>query len=167
MLNLLAAVVEVTEQGGDKVVVDPMGPMLMSGVYLFLILLPLIVILLFFFYKKKLQHQQIMAAIEKGHPIADLLAAPTKKETGYVANISAGVGLIFVAIALLILYVPAGVYMAQNLPRNSLVVIPIVLIGLGITRLIRGIYQKKEDGKADDNKSEISPDLTPQPDIRP
>lgn len=166
MLNLLAAVVEVTEEGGDKVVVDPMGPMLMSGVYLFLILLPLIILLLFFFYKKKLQHQQIIVAIEKGHPIADLLAAPAQKETGYVANISAGVGLIFVAVALLILYIPAGVYIAHNLPRNSLVVIPIVLIGMGITRLIRGIYQKKEAGKADDKESEFTPAPAPEPDVQ-
>ena len=40
MLNLLAGVVEVTPgPAGEHVVIDPMGPMLMSAVYLFLILL--------------------------------------------------------------------------------------------------------------------------------
>lgn len=151
MFTLLANAVEVTGPGGEHVTVNPIGPMLISAFYFFLLMLPIIIILFFFYYKKKLQHQQIMLAIEKGHPVADLLAAPTKKEKGWVTNISAGIGLIFVAIALLFLYVPAGVYIAHNLPRNSLVVIPIVLIGLGLTRLIRGLFQKKAEALAQQN----------------
>jgi len=159
---LLAKVVEVTPTpDGEHVVIDPVGPMLLSAVYLFLLLMPIVLILLFFFYKKKCQHQQILAAIEKGHPVTDLLAAPVKKEKGYVANISAGVGLIFVAIALLVLYGPAGVYISHNLPRNALVVIPIVLIGMGITRLIRGIYQKKEAKQENNEKTPAMPETSP------
>lgn len=159
---LLAKMVDVTGPGGEHVTVDPMGPMLMSAVYLFLLMLPIVIIMLFFFYRKKLQHQQIIAAIEKGHPISDLLATPAKKEKGWVSNISAGIGLIFVAGALLLLYIPAGVYIAHNLPRNSLVVIPIVLVGIGITRLIRGFYQKKEADNADGEEAEANPDTAPE-----
>ena len=162
---LLARMVDITGPEGEHFAVDPMGPMLMTAVYLFLVLVPICLILLFFFYKKKLQHQQILAAIEKGHPIEDLLAKPAKQEKGWLSNISAGVGLIFVAIALLILYAPAGVYIGHNLPRNSLVVIPIVLIGLGITRLIRGIYQKKEAEKAGNGDSTPSATITPETSI--
>jgi hypothetical protein len=149
MVNLLAAVVEVTEKNGDHVVIDPMGPMLMAALYLFLLVVPLVIVLFFFFYKKKLQNQQILAAIEKGQSVTDLLAAPEKKAKGWLSNISAGVGLIFVAIALIVLYIPAGVYRSHDLPRNALVVIPIVLMGIGLTRLIRGIYQKKDAEKAE------------------
>ena len=117
--------------------------MLMTGLYLFLLLLPVIIILLFFFYKKKLQHQQIIAAIEKGLPVSDFLAVPEKKTTGWIANISAGFGLLFIAIALLFLFKYMGVFVTYDMPRNSLLVIPIVLIGIGLTRLIRGFCQKK------------------------
>lgn len=152
MLNLLASVVEVT--GGDEgghVVIDPMGPMLMSGVYLFLLLSPLILILLFFFYKKKLQHQQILAAMEKGIPVKDLLVSPNEKEKGWILNISAGIGLLFVAIALAIAYYPAGIYeMKGNPGLVILVAIPLVIAGIGLSRLLRGIFQKAAAGKQPD-----------------
>jgi hypothetical protein len=144
---LLAKMVEVTGSDGEHVIVDPMGPLLMSAVFLFLLLVPIIILMLFFFYKKKLQHQQILAAIDKGQPVSELLAAPAEKAKGWLSNISAGIGLIFVAVALLVLYIPAGVYISHNLPRNALVVIPIILLGMGITRLIRGICQRKEADK--------------------
>ena len=156
---LLARMVDITGPEGEHVAVDPMGPMLMSAVYLFLILMPIILIMLFFFYRKKLQHQQILAAIEKGHPISDLLAAPVNKETGWLYNNSAGVGLLIVAIGLLIVYKPMGVYITDNRPGNLLVIIPIILIGMGITRLMRGIYQKKEKAEKPPKAPETTPDV--------
>ena len=92
MVNLLAkGIVEVTTgSNGETVVIDPMMPMLMSGVYLFLVMLPILAIIFFFIYTKKLQNQQIMAAIEKGMPVQDLLVVPVRKERGWIPNISAG-----------------------------------------------------------------------------
>jgi hypothetical protein len=113
--------------------------MLLSAVYLFLILLPIVIILLFFFYKKKLQHQQILAAIEKGLPVTDLLVAPPKKETGWVPNISAGIGLLFVAVAMTIMYFWAEL---DEKGPAFLLVIPVLFAGLGLTRLFRGFFQK-------------------------
>ena len=159
MLNLLAAAVKVTEQGGDEVVIDPMGPMMMSAVYLLLVMLPLVLILLFFFYKKKLQHQQILAAMDKGLPVKDLLEPPKQKETGWVANISAGIGLIFVGVALLLIYIPADVYKA-NSPNILLLIIPVVIFGIGLTRLIRGLFQKKSD-KEGKQEEESEPEALP------
>jgi len=160
MLNLLAATVQVTPgPEGDSVIVDPMGPMFMSAVYFLLLLLPVIIILLFFFYKKKLQHQQILAAMEKGLPVKDLMDAPKKKETGWIANISAGIGLIFIAVALLVMYAPAGIYIANH-PRNLLVAIPIVIFGMGLTRLLRGYFQKKHE-KGDKPEEESEPEALP------
>ena len=162
MFMLLAKVVEVTPTPeGDHVVVDPMGPMLMSALYLFLVLMPIVIILLFFFYKKKCQHQQIMAAIEKGHPIEDLLAAPEKKEKGSAANISAGIGLLLVAGGLFFFYLPLGVYRIDNKPEIYLVFIPVILTGMGITRLIRGLYQKKEAKKEGHEETRAMPESAP------
>lgn len=162
MFTLLAKVVEVIPTpDGEHVVIDPMGPLFMSAIFLFLLLLPIIIILLFFFYKKKLQHQQILAAIEKGHPIEALLAKPVNKEKGWLYNISAGVGLLLVAGCLILVYSPMGVYRSGHRPENFLIFIPIILIGMGITRLMRGIYQKKEANKleAPETMSEPTPDI--------
>ena len=152
MVALLANTLQVTSPTGDHVVISPVAPMLLTALYLLILMIPVVIVQLFFIYKKKLQHLQILAAMEKGLPVTDLLAAPPVKETGWIANVSAGIGLLFVAAALLVLYAPAGVYVSDDLSRSALVVIPIVLIGLAITRLIRGLYMKKQ-GSAEKGSS--------------
>lgn len=153
MINLLAAVVQVIESpDGDRVIIDPMGPMLMSAVFLFLALLPILVILFFFFYRKKLQHQQILAAMDKGLPIQDFLAVPEKKETGWIPNISAGIGLIVFAILLLIVYYPAGIYRIFDRPLVGFMAIPLVFACVGLSRLLRGIFQRAAKKKEDAEK---------------
>ena len=170
MVNLLAAVVQVTGLvtglDGEKVVVDPMRPIWHEALILILVLLPVILILLFFFYKKKLQHQQIIAAMEKGLPVKDLLEVPNKKETGWIPNISAGIGLLFVAIALAIIYYPLGVYSGTQKIVLPVIAIPIVFAGLGITRLLRGLFQKVELKKkpvyeSDEEEVDTSPPALP------
>jgi|GEM_PF-1592487 len=142
MLNLLASVVELTEPEGKHIIVNPTGPMVMSALYLFLLILPIIFILLFFFYKKKLQNQQILAAIEKGLPVTDLLETSKKRETGWIANISAGIGFLFVATALAVVYYVGGFYKADKDLAMILLVISIIFAGIGLTRLLRGLFQK-------------------------
>jgi hypothetical protein len=79
LFGVLANIVEVTSPDGEHVV-DPFEPMMISALYLFLLLLPILLILLLFYYKKKCQHQQIMAAIDKGIPVTDLIARPTPRD---------------------------------------------------------------------------------------
>ncbi len=157
MNNLLAAVVEVIESPeGDHVIVDPLMPMLISAVYLFLVLLPILVILLFFFYRKKLQHQQILAAIEKGMPVQDLLVTPAKKETGWIPNFSAGIGLLFIAVMLVILYFQVDVYRTGRISSLGFAAIPVVLAGIGISRLLRGIFQRSSQKQEDTVKNDAN-----------
>lgn len=163
MINLLAkGIVEVTTgSDGETVVIDPMMPMLMSGVYLFLVLLPILAIIFFFIYKKKLQNQQIMAAIEKGMPVQDLLAVPVRKEREWIPNISAGIGLLFVAIAMAIVGFFAGIYDDAD-PGSLIIFMAILLVigGIGLTRLLRGIFQKAANGS-------LSPEKIGQPSSTP
>lgn len=164
MVNLLAkGIVEVTTgSNGETVVIDPMMPMLMSGVYLFLVLLPILAIIFFFIYTKKLQNQQIMAAIEKGMPVQDLLVVPVRKERGWIPNISAGIGLLFVAIAMAIVGFFAGIYGDDADPGSLIIFMAILLVigGIGLTRLLRGIFQKAANGN-------LSPEKIGQPSSTP
>lgn len=142
---VLAAVVDITggEEGGH-VVIDPMGPMLLSALYLFLILLPFLLILLIVFYKKKYQHQQILVAMEKGLPITDLIAKPQprNKEVNWVSSLSAGIGFLFVGLALAGFFVWTKVASSVGSLEPKFLVIPIVIFGLGLIFLFRGILQR-------------------------
>ncbi len=145
IMPVLAAVVDITggEEGGH-VVVDPMGPMAMSALYLFLILLPLLLILLIVFYKKKYQHQQILAAMEKGLPITDLITKPQprNREVNWVSNLSAGIGFLFVGLALAGFFVWRNVASGVESLEPKFLIIPIVIAGLGLIFLFRGILQR-------------------------
>lgn len=151
MIELLANTVEVSGPSGQNISFSPVAPMLLTALLLFIMMIPIVIVLLFFFYKKKLLNQQIILAIEKGHPIADLLQVPAREDKGWISNFSAGIGLLFIAVAILFLFKIAGVYVTNH-AKNFLVVIPIVLIGLAITRLIRSYYQRKL-AKEEDKKN--------------
>jgi hypothetical protein len=141
MVPLLAkAVVEVTGTNGEHVVIDP--PVAIGALYLFLLLLPLIISLLLFFYKKRLRHLQILAAIDKGLPIADLIEKPGNKEVNWVRSLSAGIGFIFIGLALAGFLVWMSLSTHTQSPPPPFWVIPIVVFGMGLIFLFRGILQR-------------------------
>jgi len=105
-----------------------------AAVYLFLALLPLMLILVYLFYRKSLQHRQIMKAIETGVPVSELLAKPDPT-INWVRNLSLGIGLLLIG-AVLTCY--AVVVEAEE----ALVVMPIIICGIGVIFLLRGILQR-------------------------
>jgi hypothetical protein len=145
IMPVLAAVVDITggEQGGH-VVVDPMGPIFMGAVYLLVALLPVLLGLLLVFYKKKLQHQQILVAMEKGLPISDLIAKPQQRsrEVNWVRSLSAGIGFLFVGLALTGFFIWAQLSPQAESVAPPFLIIPIIVFGLGLIFLFRGILQK-------------------------
>lgn len=164
MVNLLASVVEVTGPDGEHVVIDPTGIIWGVTAQIILFLVPVVIVLLFFFYKKKLQNQQILAAMEKGLPVKDLLEPPKKKGTAWVANISAGVGMLFIAIALGGIFYTTGLF-RDAIPEKSatLLAIPTIIGGIGLIRLVRGLFQKAEmkDNPVEDNDEEEQIETSP------
>lgn len=158
-LGMLGAVVEIT--GGPdngQVVVDPLMPMLISALYLFLLLLPFLFILGIVYHKKKFQHEQIMAAMEKGVPISDLVARPVQKdrEVNWVRSLSAGIGLVLIGVLMWRLW-----HWTQEAPSvDSLpplfLLIPIVVGGLGLIYLLCGIFQKMCEKKKVKETGEIT-----------
>jgi hypothetical protein len=142
-MPVLAAVVEVTDgNDGSHVVIDPMVPMAMSALYLLLILLPFLLVLLLAFYRNKYRHQQILTAMEKGLPITDLIAKPRNKEVNWVRSLSAGIGFIFTGLALVGFFVWMNLSPHTQSPPPPFLIIPIVIFGLGLIFLFRGILQK-------------------------
>ncbi len=100
---------------------------------------------LFYYLKKRLEHKQIMTAIEKGTPLSEL--KPVKK-TGptWIKNLTGGISLLIIAAAIVCLRL---VYIAcaeadfdQTL---GYLFIAIVFFAIGISRLIRGLLQRKAE----------------------
>ena len=143
MMPLLArAMVEVREAGGDHVMVDPMGPIYMGAIYLLLILLPMLLILYLIFYKNKYRHLQILAAMEKGLPITDLIAKPRNREVNWVRSLSAGIGFLFIGLALAGFFVWPRIASVGTRIELPFLIISIVVFGLGLIFLFRGILQR-------------------------
>lgn len=95
---------------------------------------PLIIIGLIYYYKKRLEHKQIMAAIEKGIPLSELIPA---KPTGPVWIKHLTFGIILLAIALGFYFVgPPG-------PKGPMLFLAIILGGVGIAQVIRGLLYRK------------------------
>jgi hypothetical protein len=144
MIPILAdAMVEVT-QGDQHIVIDP--PVVTGALYLFLLILPILFILWIVLYKKKLQHQQILAAMEKGVPVSELMARPTNT-ISWVKNISAGAGLAFIGIVILILLFATGFFgpKTQGDEAFGMLLIPTIIFGVGLIFLLRGILQKNTE----------------------
>jgi hypothetical protein len=118
------------------------------GILVFLIFLgmasPVIIIGLIYFLKKRLDHKQVMAAIEKGTPLSDL---KPPKRTGplWIKNLTAGIALLIISVGI------AGVgfvYCDDGIPDENvwgLLIVALILFAIGVSRLIRGLLQRKTE----------------------
>ncbi len=155
MIPILAEATGVANQGalevlnyGENVIVDKHA-MAIAGVYLFLIMLPLLFLLALLFYKKKFQHQQILAAMEKGVPVSDLVARPlpSDRAINWVRSLSLGIGFLFIGIALAAYWLWVEKTPGQSSIDRIFLILPIVVFGLGLIFLLRGILQKNIEKK--------------------
>jgi hypothetical protein len=103
---------------------------------------PIIIIGLIYYLKKRLEHKQIMAAIEKGTPLSELKPA---KPTGplWIKNLTFGIAALIIAAGFVCMPLlgygydqPLGFY-----------VVAVVLFAIGISRLIRGLLQRKTQAR--------------------
>lgn len=157
MASMLGAMVEVTgNDEGGHVVIDPIIPMLTASLILFLVLLPILAALMIVFYKKKYQHQQILTAMDKGVPISDLIARPTprEREINWVRSLSAGIGFLVIGLLMAVLWYWMKVAPGVTSMDPKFLIIPIVIGGLGIIYLFRGILQRSCDKKRSTREKE-------------
>jgi len=108
---------------------------------------PIIVVGVIYYLKKRLAHKQIMAAIEKGTPLSELMLAPPAKPTGslWIKNLTAGIALLIISAGLVgfrfvcreVMTLPGEVW--------GWFFVALILFAIGVSRLMRGLLQRKTE----------------------
>lgn len=106
--------------GPVLIILGAISPLLLAGVVYYL--------------KKRLDHRQIMAAIEKGMPLSEIM--PAKREAAGPAWIK------YAAIGLALLIIGFGTFIA-DVGHEPGALIAVVAIGAGAGWLARGILHRK------------------------
>jgi hypothetical protein len=109
--------------------------------FIFLILVVVLVIW-YKLTKKRLEHQQIMAAIEKGAPLSELRPVKQqKKEVDWIKNLTGGITCLLIGLGLIIIMLLTNKCIFGD--NRVGLFIAAVLLAVGIARVIRGILQRK------------------------
>lgn len=92
---------------------------------------PIIVVGVIYYLKKRLEHKQIMAAIEKGTPLSEIIP-PKPKPTGpaWIKYLAVGIALLIISLGFLV----SGEFK---------IVAAFVLGGIGAGWLVRGLLHRK------------------------
>ena len=129
---------------------------ILQGLTAFIILLgvssPIIVVGVIYYLKKSLEHKQIMAAIEKGTPLSEIIPPrpPKPKPAGpaWIKYVSTGIALIIIGL---------GFTFLNPMHTNDVgKLIFMVLCGIGVAMLIRGLLHRKyylKNGTSAENNS--------------
>jgi len=100
---------------------------------------PVIVVGVIYYLKKRLEHRQIMLAIEKGTPLSELRPAEPIGPL-WIKNLTAGIAMLIIAAGLTCM-------LLIRYPDSSLLfvflIVAVILFAIGISRLIRGLLQRK------------------------
>lgn len=107
---------------------------------------PLILIGIVYYLKKRLDHRQILAAIEKGTPLSEIMP-PKAQPAGpaWIKYVSIGVALLLIGFGTFVI--------GGGMDRNPGVLVAIVVTGAGAGWLTRGVLHRKyyiEDKAAED-----------------
>ena len=131
-----------------------MSPTEAIGVALILIAcaVPVIIVAVVYYLKKRFEHKQIMEALEKGTPLSELRSVKSKPVGPiWVKYLSSGVLILAIGLA----FIVAGPWMGPGSPTRF---VGIILCGVGIAWLIRGLlyrkYQPKNQPLAKSNTAE-------------
>ena len=108
--------------------------------------MPILIIGMVYYHKKKLEQKQILAAIEKGVPVAELNLGAKKQDKsegpGWIQDQSKGITLLVIGIGIAIAFwffvtsLGGGVF-------NVMWIVPVVFLGNGIGLLIRSNMRRK------------------------
>ena len=113
---------------------------ILTGIMVLIIALgvssPIIVVGVVYYLKKRLEHKQIMTAIEKGTPLSEIIP-PKPKPVGpaWIKYVSTGIALIIIGLGFTFLKPMHTSHVGSF--------IFVVLCGIGIAMLIRGLLHRK------------------------
>jgi len=110
---------------------------------------PIIIIGLVVYLKKRLEHKQIMAAIEKGIPLSEFRSIKKASPPGplWIKNLTAGIASLIIAAAIVCLRLVYIKYRPFADFDQTLIYLFIaaVFLAVGISRLVRGILQRRAE----------------------
>jgi len=97
---------------------------------------PIIVIGVIYYLKKRLEHKQIMAAIEKGTPISEIMP-PKPKPAGppWIRYLTLGIALLIIGVG----FTFGGLGTGENLG----ILVFFILAGIGAAWIVRGLLHRK------------------------
>ena len=121
-----------------------------EGITIFIVLLgifsPIIIICLIHYFKKRLEHKEILAAIEKGMPLSEL--RPVKKAgPTWIRNLTGGISLLIIAAAIVLARLVYIKHSGDADFNQTLIYffIAAVFLAVGISRILRGLLQRKAE----------------------
>lgn len=142
----------ITEAGGDKVEIGA-WPFIIGALPFIVAIVFIVMLTWYFLNKKRLEHQQILAAIEKGTSLSEL--RPVKqKGPNWIINLTAGIGLSLMGLGLIAVVLSVTRCQLDDDAGIGLF-ISLIFLTVGITRLIRGILQRKADKALSADKSAL------------
>jgi len=104
-------------------------------------------------HKRRLEHLQIMAAIEKGTPLSELIPV-VEKGADWIRCLSVGVAFLLMGIGMIII---SSVSFKYSIPDKDagfgLFIASVVLLAIGAGGIVRGILQRKVDKALSADKS--------------
>lgn len=99
---------------------------------------PIIVVGVVYYLKKRLEHKQIMAAIEKGTPLSEIMPPkhkPRPAGPAWIKYVSIGIALLLIGLG----FVLGGLGGGEEIG----ILIFFILGGVGVAMLVRGLLHRK------------------------
>jgi hypothetical protein len=127
----------------------------LAGTAPFIMIVLIVAILAWYFLnKKRLEHQQILAAIEKGIPLSELRPV-VKKGAGWIISLTIGVAFLIMGIGMVIVSLISFNYYSADDASFGLFIASAVFLAIGTAGIIRGILQRKYDKALSAGKSAL------------
>jgi H+/gluconate symporter-like permease len=120
-------------------------------------IIAIIVIFWYFLSKKRLEHQQILAAIEKGTPLSEL--RPLEKTgSDWIRSLTIGIAFLLMGLGIItiMLLTSKPIFSFGDARIGSF--LAVIFLAVGIARIIRGILQRKADKNLSSGKSALDAD---------
>jgi hypothetical protein len=122
----------------------------------FIVVITLIVMLTWYHLnKKRLEHQQILAAIEKGTPLSELRPVE-KKGPDWIKSLTVGIAFMFMGGGMVIISLVSFKYYSADDASFGLFIASAVLLAIGIGGVVRGILLRKYDKALSSDKSALN-----------
>jgi len=117
----------------------------LAGVAPFIAIVLIVAILAWYFLnKKRLEHQQIMAAIEKGTPLSEL--RPVRRAgSDWIRSLTIGIAFLLIGLGIITIMLLTSKPIFSFGDARIGLFLAVIFLAVGIARVLRGILQRKAD----------------------